>query len=296
MYFGKKNIYILWFVLFFLFGCAQNKDTYQTKHISTALRNVGHEILLSNGDSTSIVLPITSLNKGEYMIRFEGNFSFSPHRLVNTVRATIDNTNLPKEYIVEIVNCVENDIVYSFQIQDEDSTQNKYGNYLQNIIPCGNRSQPFNCYQVKITFHQLTKDTNIYNHHVFLYISVIGLIGMLSLFVFFKGKNTKIDSNIDDHITKIGIYSFDMLNKQLSIKKTIIPLTEKEGNLLHILIEHKNECVDKEALLHHVWEDEGSYVGRTLDVFISRLRKKIKDDEAVNIVNIHGKGYKLVVN
>ena len=296
MYFGKRKTYILWLILFFLVSCTQKKDTYQAKHISTALRNVGHEILLSNGDSTSRILPITNLNKGEYMIRFEGNFSFSPNRLVNTVRATIDNTGLPKEYIVEVVDCVEKDIVYSFQIQ-QDSTQNKYENYLQNIIPCGNRPQPFNCYQVKITFQQLAENSNAYSHHVFLYISIISLIGMVSLFIFLKGKNnTILDNNINDHMVKIGIYSFDMVNKTLSIKNTTIPLTDKEGNLLHILIEHKNECVDKEVLLHHVWEDEGSYVGRTLDVFISRLRKKIKEDDDVNIVNIHGKGYKLVVN
>jgi DNA-binding response OmpR family regulator len=57
-----------------------------------------------------------------------------------------------------------------------------------------------------------------------------------------------------------------------------------------------NNTVEKEIILKEVWGDEGDYVGRTLDVFISKLRKKLESDDKVKIVNVRGVGYKLVVN
>ena len=62
-----------------------------------------------------------------------------------------------------------------------------------------------------------------------------------------------------------------------------------------MLYEKLNETVEKEVILKEVWGDEGDYVGRTLDVFISKLRKKLEADPNVKIVNIRGVGYKLVV-
>ena len=72
-------------------------------------------------------------------------------------------------------------------------------------------------------------------------------------------------------------------------------LSGKETDLLLLLCAHENQTLQRDQILRLVWEDEGDYIGRTLDVFISKLRKKLEADPRVKIMNIRGVGYKLVV-
>jgi DNA-binding response OmpR family regulator len=65
--------------------------------------------------------------------------------------------------------------------------------------------------------------------------------------------------------------------------------------LLYIFASAPNEIIDRNRLQKEIWEDEGIIVGRSLDVFISKLRKKLENDSTVRLVNIHGKGYKLEI-
>ena len=73
-------------------------------------------------------------------------------------------------------------------------------------------------------------------------------------------------------------------------------IPNKETDLLLLLYKAANTTVERELILNVVWGDEGDYVGRTLDVFISKLRKKLEADSSVKIVTTRGVGYKLVVN
>ena len=82
----------------------------------------------------------------------------------------------------------------------------------------------------------------------------------------------------------------------LSTGQKTLELSNKETELLTLLHSHANEPMERSVLLEKVWGDEGNYVGRTLDVFISKLRKKLEADPSVKIVNIRGVGYKLIVD
>lgn len=73
-------------------------------------------------------------------------------------------------------------------------------------------------------------------------------------------------------------------------------LTSKESDLLLLLHNSVNNTVERDVILNAVWEDEGDYIGRTLDVFISKLRKKLMADSKIRILNVRGVGYKLIVN
>ena len=75
-----------------------------------------------------------------------------------------------------------------------------------------------------------------------------------------------------------------------------IELTSKESDLLNLLYESVNNTVDRETILNKVWGDEGDYVGRTLDVYVSKLRKKLENDSTIQLKNIRGIGYKLIVD
>ena len=73
-------------------------------------------------------------------------------------------------------------------------------------------------------------------------------------------------------------------------------LTGKEAELLHLLYRQANSTIDRGIILKEVWGDEGDYVGRTLDVYISKLRKKLEADNRLKIINLRGIGYKLIID
>ena len=74
-----------------------------------------------------------------------------------------------------------------------------------------------------------------------------------------------------------------------------ISLSKKECELLAIFIEKPNQIIKREELMKKVWEDNGVIVGRSLDTYISKLRKKLQDDTSIKLTNVHGVGYKLEV-
>jgi DNA-binding response OmpR family regulator len=94
---------------------------------------------------------------------------------------------------------------------------------------------------------------------------------------------------------QIGKYAFDFANLTLTINKNESTLTLREGEVLKLLAGRQNELVTREELLLKIWGSDDYFLGRSLDVFISRLRKYLKDDSKVSIVNVHSVGFKLSV-
>jgi DNA-binding response OmpR family regulator len=102
----------------------------------------------------------------------------------------------------------------------------------------------------------------------------------------------------DDACTdfEIGAYRFDSARQILTGKGKTFKLTSRESELLHLLCVHRSQTLDRGMALRRIWGDESYFNGRSMDVFISRLRKYLKDDPRVEIINVHGKGYKLIVS
>ncbi|MBK8556433.1 MAG: response regulator transcription factor [Lewinellaceae bacterium] len=94
----------------------------------------------------------------------------------------------------------------------------------------------------------------------------------------------------------IGNYTFDYKNLDLSLGDGSETLTQKEADLLKLLNEHRNEVTKRSYILESIWGKDDYFLGRSLDVFISRLRKYLKDDERIKIENIHGVGFKFRVD
>ena len=104
-------------------------------------------------------------------------------------------------------------------------------------------------------------------------------------------------TNLETYYTSNKEEYFNQLNQNKLIKEAIeIKLSAKECELMAILSVNQNQVVKREVLVKEIWEDRGVFVDRSLDTFISKLRKKFKDDASINIINIHGVGYKLEVN
>jgi two-component system, OmpR family, response regulator len=95
---------------------------------------------------------------------------------------------------------------------------------------------------------------------------------------------------------KAGNSVLDVNNLILDSKGTITQLTYKEGKLLELFFRHAGQLVEREIFLKSIWENDGFFVARSMDVFVSRLRKFLKDDTTLRIENIRGVGYVLKVD
>ncbi|HTH82833.1 MAG TPA: response regulator transcription factor [Mucilaginibacter sp.] len=95
---------------------------------------------------------------------------------------------------------------------------------------------------------------------------------------------------------EIGGYAFDYTTQIITINGTQQKLSTKEAELLRLLCIRKNEVLTREEALLNIWHDDNYFNGRSMDVFLSKIRKYLKDDPDVEIINVHGKGYKLLVN
>jgi DNA-binding response OmpR family regulator len=99
-------------------------------------------------------------------------------------------------------------------------------------------------------------------------------------------------TNVDD--IKIGDYSFNLTKQTLENSLEIQQLTHREAQLLFHLLEKKNEILDRTFILNKLWGNDDFFNARSMDVFISKLRKKLKKDTNIQIINIRGFGYKLI--
>ena len=111
------------------------------------------------------------------------------------------------------------------------------------------------------------------------------------LFLIFRKRKPKPS----DSLLKIGKYEFDKANQCLLIGDQKIKLTYKETQILSILADSPNQLIERNRIQKEVWEDEGVIVGRSLDMYISKLRKKLAKDPNISISNKHSIGYELAV-
>lgn len=111
-------------------------------------------------------------------------------------------------------------------------------------------------------------------------------------------RRTQSQSSAENKIKtfEVGKYQFDYENQTLKMGKKEQGLTTKEAELLRLLCLHKNDVLDRNFALNSIWKDDNYFNSRSMDVFVTRLRKYLKEDSKVEIINIHGKGFKLLVN
>lgn len=93
----------------------------------------------------------------------------------------------------------------------------------------------------------------------------------------------------------VGCYTFDPRNLKLTSPANVTDLTQREADLLALLLRHRNEVVPRDQILVQLWGKADYFLGRSLDVFVSRLRKYLSADVSLRIVNVHGVGFRLEV-
>jgi len=259
-------------------------DDFDIARREVLLRRIGDELLTQSGDSKSRVLPVKKIAENEYQIRFENELTFQPDSLVNTTRRLLAKDPLASDYVVNVLNCGNSSVAYGYAISN---------NKKDDIVACRGRVQPKGCYMVNIKFKPTGINT-AKNGYVLGSLSVLAFVG----FIFLRSvKPRRVLPAGDQHTSMITLGSvlFDADNGKLLINGKTIDLTGTETRVLHIFALSPNETIERSRLQKEIWEDEGVIVGRSLDMFISKLRKKLESDPNIKIAVIRGKGYKLEI-
>jgi DNA-binding response OmpR family regulator len=109
-------------------------------------------------------------------------------------------------------------------------------------------------------------------------------------------KRNEEDNKVTDNLEfELGAYHFNPKLRELKLKEHTQVLSPKENDLLKMLAEHKNDLLTREKALKKIWGSDTYFNGRSMDVYIAKLRKYLKEDSSIEIVNIHGNGFRLVV-
>jgi DNA-binding response OmpR family regulator len=103
------------------------------------------------------------------------------------------------------------------------------------------------------------------------------------------------NSSSDQSVFTIGKYTFDSRKQILTLDDNEVKLTTKESELLRLLASNVNKVLERNYALKAIWIDDNYFNARSMDVYITKLRKHLKDDPGVEIINVHGKGYKLIM-
>lgn len=286
---GKRK-YVLGSILllFISVTCAafsmSGSDDFVIARREILLRRIGHELLLQSGDSTSRVLPIKKIAENEYQIRFDNALTFQPEALINTTRRWIAKDPLAQDYVVNVLNSSNSSVVYGYAISK---------NRKDDIVTCIGRKQPTARYMINVKFK--TPGINTAKSGYLLgSLPLLAFVGFLFLRSVKPRRVLVKDSQPTGTIT-LGSALFDAKDRQLIVNGKTIDLTRTETRLLLIFASSPNEIIERSRLQKEIWEDEGVIVGRSLDMFISKLRKKLEFDPNIKISVIRAKGYKLEI-
>ena len=283
---NKKSLSILLIAIaaFFVlsFSIPENQNEPFSEKVKISLRQVGNQLLLLHKDSVSLILPVKQIAENKYQLSFEKQFSLEPNQLVDVIKENFEKANILEDYLVEVLQCTDGEVAYSYQIKNDTE---------KDIVPCAGRTLPINCYKIDVIFTQ--RGTSSFNRNMLL---LFGVVLVFLVIIFYKRKPVIKEVVISDEFITIGSFQFFPNQHKLQKAATEISLSKKECELLEIFIANPNQIIKREELTKKVWEDNGVFVGRSLDTYISKLRKKLKDDPSIKLTNAHGVGYKLEIN
>lgn len=277
-----KSVIVLILVSMVFQSCTKTQEPAANQVVKIALRDVGHQLLLSNQDSTTVVPPIQDLGDNRYQLQFNTPLSIHPDSLVQQVKTSFKKANLSNNYITEVQRCSDNQVAYSYQMKQ---------NIEQGIVPCGGRALKQDCYTITVAFYTIKATTPFAYYAIPLAVLIVGLLWFIKL----KSKPEATELPISTNAKTIGSFTFYPEQNKLIKQAKEITLSKKECELLSIFIAQPNQVIKRETLSKRVWEDHGVVVGRSLDTYISKLRKKLQEDQRIKLTNVHGVGYKLEV-
>ncbi len=271
-------------LIFILSFATLHAEEVQADKINLAIRRSLDHMLRAAHDSTTRIPIIQRINDSTWQSE---EMSFLDYdKLPTLLQESFDIYNIKDNYHVAIKSCNSNEIFLGYIKFDLIDTSN---------TPCSGRTRNDNCQILEIQFSNLKSFQLIASNKKWyiifpLLLALLGLIYKLRIKATSSNESQKLKLK---NIIQIGHTKLDTSIHQLSYKEKIQKLTYREAKLLQYFIDHQGEILDRETLLQNVWGDEGIQVSRSLDVFVSRIRKYIQDDNSIEITTIHGVGYRL---
>lgn len=254
--------------------------------INLALRRTADRLLRMAGDSTSRIPAIQQMKPNLWRIEMPESFHYE--NLPGQLQASLDAYNINLSYEVTIRTCEEDIIDLGFHQRDflHDS-----------IVPCGGRKSPEGCHYVEILFADAGAEKLLSVSNSLL-VSILLLTG--AGFWWWAKRKSNAESSpaikTAEEAILFGQSKLFVANQMLECNGTQLQLTYRETKLLRLFAEHLDQLLERSFILEHVWADEGVQVGRSVDMFVSRLRKKISHDPGLRLSAVHGVGYKLEAN
>ena len=266
---------------------AQTDDLRQAEKINLALRRTAHHLLREAGDSTSRIPAIQQPDPRTFRLQLGHAFNYDT--LPGLLSQSLEVHHIKGNYDVAVLDCATSELQLGYTVADLLG---------KDPIACGGRSMTAGCYILQVTF-----DTPAPVPQRRPYWPVLALGGLLTGFLVLVWRQRKRqasepqpDSSPEPtNQLRFGRSCFDVTNQTLLVEGQLHNLTYREAKLLRVLVNHANQVMDRDQILKLVWEDEGITVGRSVDVFISRLRKLMHNDPLIKIVAVHGVGYRMEV-
>lgn len=274
-------------ILILLVLCSHNSwGTAQTQIDQHLFRSIAHEFLMQLGDSTSRILPVEQVGE-RYQVRFQDSFAFEPSALVYAAQKVLRSQNRNADsFLIEVEQCNLPLVHHSFIAKLSESWLDE---------PCRERGLPTRCYTFYFTRLSSHEPAGVEEQKESTGWVIASSLFILTLgFVWYQSRKHG-EVKRSKNLISLGTYSFDRKGMKLAYADEQIELSSKESDLLCLFSANENITLEREQILREVWGDKGNYVGRTLDVFVSKLRKKLEKDDKVKIINIRGVGYRFVV-
>lgn len=287
---------------------AQKAETViAAEKVNLALRRTGHLILKQSGDSTTQIPPVKQVSQNVWELRLPEYFQYDS--LPYFLQSSLNIHQIRCKYNVAIFKCSDTTLVKGYSFGDIANGQK---------APCTNRIMEKDCYDIRLTLlpemkkeHSFMLIARIVSAFSSVVLSVIAVVYFVGIY-----RNSRKDLPFSSGETDSGLLSpeaeerinipvkpalrfanssLDVSNLELKCGEICHRLTYREAKLLHFFVQQANQVLERNFILENVWEDEGIVVGRSIDMFVSRLRKMLKDDPDVQLVAVHGIGYKMEI-
>lgn len=250
--------------------------------VNLALRRTADGLLRLSGDSTSRIPAIEQSGEGTWKVQIDQAFNYD--QLPALLQASLDVYGIRRPYEVAVRRCFDGTIDLGYHQQD----------FVQNnVVPCGGRETPSGCHFIEITFAENDGNKSFAAPIAGLMLLISG--GLAGFWFFRRQKKVPVspEATGEPDWLAFGNSRLDAAGQVLVCGGVQQALTFRETKLLRLFAMHPDRLLERDYILQQVWADEGIMVGRSVDVFVSRLRKKLAADTSLGIVAVHGVGYRM---
>jgi Transcriptional regulatory protein, C terminal len=255
-------------------------------NVNLALRRTADGLLRASGDSSSRIPAIEQTAAQTWRINLSQAFQYDS--LPGLLEASLHLYSIDQTYNVAVRRCFDKNIVLGYHQADVQNPKSE--------TPCMGREMPEGCHYIEVSFIQQAEQLPLW-HKKSAFLMLV--LGGLAVWLWFNRRKPKPETNEASVTTPdaewllFGQSRLDVAGQTLICNGITQTLTFREAKLLRLFAANPNHLLERDTIIQQVWADEGVLVGRSVDMFVSRLRKKLAADPSVGIVAVHGVGYRL---